>query len=284
MIYSPLRYPGGKNKVAKFMQQIIAINGLEGGVYVEPYAGGAGVALNLLLEGKVSKVIINDIDRSIYAFWYCVKHKPEELIKKIQSTQVTLNVWRRQKKVQDNKEKADIFQLGFSTFFLNRTNRSGIISGGPIGGFDQKSEWKIDARYTKKELIKRIRDIAKQRKKIEVYNEDARDLIKILSKRLNAQTLIYLDPPYYVKGEELYANHYQHKDHLLISDSVHGRKRPHWVVSYDAVKEIIGMYPGKKRFFDLRYTAAEKQSIGKEVMFFSPKTKVPRGPIIQPSR
>lgn len=65
---SPLRYPGGKGKVADYFKQIFRDNSLYDGVYVEPYAGGASVALSLLFNEYVSKIIINDIDRSIFAF------------------------------------------------------------------------------------------------------------------------------------------------------------------------------------------------------------------------
>lgn len=267
--YSPLRYPGGKNKVSKFIQNIVIENNLQGGIYVEPYAGGASVALSLLFEEQVSKIIINDFDRSIYAFWYCVLNKTEEFCKKIDRTPITVNVWRKQKKIQNNKSKENLFSLGFSTFFLNRTNRSGILLAGPIGGYKQSGEWKINARFNKKELKRRIRAIAKYKKQIDLYNLDAIKLIGQIHSDLSEKTLIYFDPPYYVKGKELYVNHYTHKDHILVADSIKKISDPKWIVSYDNVKEITDLYKKyKKRVYNLNYSLING-TVGKEVMFFS---------------
>lgn len=277
MFYSPLRYPGGKNKVSRFIQkEIVKANNLEGGVYVEPYAGGASIALSLLIEKKVSKVIINDYDRSIYAFWYSILKKTDLFCEKIEKTPISINNWKKQKEVQKNKKRASLFDLGFSTFFLNRTNRSGVISGGPIGGLDQKSEWKINARFNKKDLIKRIRLIAKHKAEIEIYNLDAIKLIEKISKDLPDKTLIYFDPPYYVKGQKLYVNHYTHEDHILVANAVKDISGPSWVVSYDNVEQINKLYSKyKRRVYDLPYSVINGTT-GKEVMFFSKNLKINR--------
>ena len=66
--------------------------------------------------------------------------------------------WEKQKRIYENTRSE--FLLGFATFFLNRTNYSGVITGGPIGGFEQKGQWKIDARFNKKSLIDRIERIS----------------------------------------------------------------------------------------------------------------------------
>ena len=135
--YSPLRYPGGKNKLAKFVALICEKNAVSGH-YVEPYAGGASVALHLLFNGHVKEVTINDYDRAIYAFWYSILNDTEKFCRKIRNTDVTLETWRKQKKIQNNKAtEKNLLKLGFSTFYLNRTNYSGIIDGGMIGGVSQ---------------------------------------------------------------------------------------------------------------------------------------------------
>ena len=151
--YSPLRYPGGKGKVADYFKQIFRENFLYDGIYVEPYAGGASVALSLLFNEYASKIIINDIDRSIFSFWHSVLNNTDELCKLIFDTPVTVDNWEIQRHVQKNKHQQNLLEVGFSTFYLNRTNRSGIISAGIIGGRQQTGEWKIDARFNKKNLI-----------------------------------------------------------------------------------------------------------------------------------
>lgn len=266
---SPLRYPGGKGKVADYFKQIIRDNLLYDGVYVEPYAGGASVALTLLFNEFVSKVIINDIDRSIYSFWYSVLNKTEEFCQLIEKTPITMKTWKAQHKIQKEKKEHELLTLGFSTFFLNRTNRSGIINGGVIGGQDQTGKWKIDARYNKPALIDRIKRIAQYKNRIEIHNEDAIRLLKKIQNKLPDKTLIYFDPPYYVKGENLYLNFYKSQDHANIASAISKLIKHKWIVTYDNVAPIRNLYEEyRKRKFNLNYSAAEA-SKGEEVMIFS---------------
>jgi len=266
--YSPLRYPGGKKRLVDFFKKVVIKNSLRGGVYVEPYAGGASIALSLLIDGYISKVIINDLDRSIYAFWYSVLFRTEELCTLIKKTPVNIKTWKIQKKIQKKEDKEDLLKLGFSTFFLNRTNRSGILKAGIIGGLEQKGKWKINSRYNKKDLIEKIRKIASYRDKIKLYNQDAIKFLKNTSKKLPEKTLIYLDPPYYVKGKDLYMNHYGPKDHKEVAIGIKKVKQ-NWVITYDNVPPIEQLYKGyKKRRYSLTYSAGNTKK-GKEIIFFS---------------
>lgn len=207
-ILSPLRYPGGKSKISNFFKQFVKDNGLLDGVYVEPYAGGASVALSLLFDEYVSKIIINDKDRSIYAFWHSVLYDTENLCRLIAETPVTMENWKKLRELQkvDKKDQASLLDLGFSTFFMNRTNRSGIIKAGVIGGYTQTGNYKMDARYRKDKLMKRIRRIASYADRIELHNEDAVDFIQKIANQNIDKTILYLDPPYYKKGQGLYMN------------------------------------------------------------------------------
>lgn len=276
MFYSPLRYPGGKAKLVEFVKSIFDKNELIGGCYVEPYAGGASVALSLLLNNYASKIIINDFDKSIFAFWYSVINETDELCKMITDTKVSMTTWKQQKQIQKQKEEAPLLLLGFSTFFLNRTNRSGIINAGVIGGNEQKGNYKIDARFNKTELVKRIQQIGKLENRIMLYNLDAIKLIKKISKRLPEKTLIYFDPPYYLKGKELYVNHYKHDDHLLVSKMINGIAEHKWLVSYDNEKEIRNLYKNNKKFvYSLHYSAVNATT-GTEVMISHSDLIIPR--------
>jgi DNA adenine methylase len=274
--YSPLRYPGGKGKIANFIKQVFEKNLLSDGVYVEPYAGGASVALSLLIDEYASTIIINDFDRSIFAFWHSVINDADNLCDLIQKTSVNVNIWRQQKEVQKAKETADLLELGFSTFFLNRTNRSGIIKAGVIGGNDQSGNYKIDARFNKEELISRIKRIAEYKDRIQLYNLDAIKFIKTISKKLPTKTLIYFDPPYYVKGKDLYVNHYAHEDHLLVSNMINGITEHKWLVSYDNAPEIKAIYRKNKKFeYSLNYSAVNSTT-GTEVMFYHSALFIPK--------
>lgn len=277
MFYSPLRYPGGKNKLAKFISQICKLNHIDGH-YVEPYAGGASVALFLLLNGHVSKITINDVDRSIYAFWYSVLKDTKKFCDLIEKTEVTMESWDKAKEIQNNKDKSPLLQLGFSTFFLNRTNVSGIINAGMIGGRKQDGEYKIDCRFNKKNLIARIKLIADQKENIELHNLDAIELIdKIQKESKNSKTIFYFDPPYYLKGKSLYMNHYQHDDHEAVSEAIKGIKNIHWITSYDNTPEIKELYKDddiQKQEYSFFHTAHTIKQ-GEEILFFSKNLRLP---------
>ena len=238
--YSPLRYPGGKTKLAPFIKALFKENpSIMGCHYIEPYAGGAGVALSLLLEGYASKITINDYDRSIYAFWHSVVKDSKKFCKKINDTDIDIDTWKQQKEIQNNKADADLFDLGFSTFYLNRTNISGVIKGGPIGGHHQSGEYKIDARFNKIALIEKIRAIAEHKDKITVTKKDALDIIGTAPK----DSFVYFDPPYVKKANWLYMNFYNTEDHEKIAKKIiENTSGFHWLLSYDRNDLITELY------------------------------------------
>lgn len=277
---TPLRYPGGKGRLTQFVADLMQANGLVGGHYVEPFAGGCGVGLSLLTLEYASHVHINDLNRSVHAFWQAVLEDSDELCSRISRKRVSMAEWHRQRAIQQDPD-ADPMDLAFSTFFLNRVNRSGIILGGVIGGKDQEGPWKLDARYNKKDMIARIEHIAELRSRITLYNLDAAKLIKNVLPKLPKRMLCYLDPPYYVKGKGLYEDHYQHEDHAAIAKLVAKLERP-WIVSYDNTPEIRSFYSAfRKRTFGLRYSAQARYE-GAEIMFYSAGLKIPTE--IVPSR
>lgn len=273
--YSPLRYPGGKGKLSDFMKSVYESNQLVDGWYIEPYTGGGSVALSLLFNMYVSKIILNDLDRSIYSFWYSVLNHTDELCQKILDVNINVDVWREQRKIQQNKENYNELELGFSTFFLNRTNRSGIIMGGIIGGVAQNGTYKIDARFNKKDLIKRIKKVARHKSKIELYNLDACDMINQIKNRIPNKSLVYLDPPYIKKGKDLYVNHYKHQDHKHVAGVVKNINYCNWIVSYDNQEEIKELY-NKFRYieYSINYSTTEAKK-GKEIIFFDNSLTIP---------
>jgi DNA adenine methylase len=272
---TPLRYPGGKGKLTEFLKLIFEQNGLLDGHYVEPYAGGSGLALNLLMLEYASCIHLNDLSPSVFAFWHSAINSPDELCKMIRNVKVTMDEWHRQKKIQREPGKHDLLKLGFSTFFLNRTNRSGIITGGAIGGKNQEGNFKINARFNKVALIRRIEKIALYHSRIRLYNLDAADLITGVLPSLPKNTLVYLDPPYYDKADRLYEDFYKHDDHEAIANLVKKKITLPWIVSYDHAPEIVKMYDGFPTItYGMDYSAA-KCYRGREVMFFSKKLSIP---------
>lgn len=205
MFYSPLRYPGGKGKLAPFMEYMIIQLGHRGGTYIEPFAGGAGIAIELLLNGVVNQIVINDYDKGIWSFWKAILTETDRFINEIRNVPLTIYEWERQHEICINHNDRYSFELGFATFYMNRTNRSGIIKGGVIGGIEQNGNWTMDVRFNRNELIKRIQNIAKKKKNIKLYNKDVNSFINSYVPRYN-NALIYFDPPYYKKGKQLYMN------------------------------------------------------------------------------
>ncbi|MDD5384788.1 MAG: DNA adenine methylase [Gallionella sp.] len=272
---SPLRYPGGKGKLTDFIRLIFEQNKLTDGHYVEPYAGGAGIAFSLLFLEYATHIHLNDINKSVYSFWHSVLEETDEICKLIRDCEVTMDEWYKQKSIQSNPSQHTQLELGFSTFFLNRTNRSGIIKGGVIGGKNQDGNWKLDARFVKPDLIERIKKIALYSDRISLYNQDAETFLQKVTPDLPAKTLIYLDPPYYVKGKGLYENHYAHQDHARVANLVKTITNKKWIVSYDNTPEICQFYKGLPRItYGLNYSA-QNRYIGSEVMFFCPDLEIP---------
>jgi DNA adenine methylase len=272
--YTPLRYPGGKAKLGPFIRSILSTNDLQDSEYIEPYAGGAGIGFELLMLEFARRIHLNDLDKAVYGFWQAVLTQTEELCKKIIDIPVNISQWQKQKEVQRNPGRHTALELGFSFFFLNRTNRSGILNGGVIGGQKQTGHWKIDARYHKKELTQRIEKIAGYRNRISICNMDAAQFIRKKIVQLPKQGLVYLDPPYYLKGNRLYRNHYKHADHAKIADLIRSQIEQYWIVSYDNTPEIRSLYRGcRTATYGLNYSA-NKAYVGSEVMFFCDRLRI----------
>lgn len=253
--HSPLRYPGGKTSLSSFLSQVIRLNGLDGGIYAEPYAGGAGAGLSLLFSGVVDRLILNDADMSIYSFWWAVLNRPDDLLRLIQDTPVTIEEWTRQKTIF-NYSHGCCLERGFATFFLNRCNRSGILLANPIGGLNQTGKWNITSRYNKAALKKKIQSIAELANKITVMNHDAVDFLRIIDNVQNVNLFVYLDPPYYSFGQGLYMNAYQEEDHSVLAEFMQTQTRFQWLMTYDDNVKIRKIYTMcRVAEFNLNYSA-----------------------------
>lgn len=268
MNYSPLRYPGGKSKIAPFVSLLIGKSNLDECTYVEPFAGGAGVALSLLFDGTVTNIVINDYDKAIYSMWKAILEETEAFINLVQTAPLTIDEWRKQKQIYDNQNKKYSLELGFATFYLNRTNRSGILAAGPIGGYKQTGNYLMDARYNREVLIKRIKKIAEYKSHIHLYNKDIESFIKNYLPKYQHNAFVYFDPPYYNKGEELYKNFFIHEDHKRISKLIK-KLDCYWMVTYDDVDAICELYNDFEcKQFDLTYSVANSGKKS-EIMFLS---------------
>ncbi len=270
---SPLRYPGGKGLLYSRLRSIIRDNRLTSRTYVEPYAGGAGAALGLLVSGQVEEIAINDLDSAVYAFWRAVVDEPDEFSQLVRTVDLTVEEWEKQREVYDTAPRDNLLQLGFATFYLNRTNRSGVLNGGPIGGKDQTGNYKIDARFNRDTLLERIRLIGLYASRITVTNHDGRDVIKRYADDANA--FIYADPPYFEKAGSLYMNAFDGAGHQSLADGLNLAKSAEWVLTYDNVPEVHSLYAERRRvLFSLNYSAHRVMK-ALEVMVFSDSLRIP---------
>lgn len=267
-LYTPLRYPGGKTSLFEFFDKVIQAHDWKDITYIEPYAGGAGAALSLLILGKVKSIVINDYDPAIYSFWKAITERSDDFIEKIRTTPVTIEEWNKQKLIYKQADKGDFLDLGFAMFFLNRTNRSGILNAGPIGGKDQSGTYKLDARYNKEKLIEKIRLIQSRSSDITVLNQDGVAVIEKYAAKKGS--FFYVDPPYFVKGADLYLNAFKIKDHEKLAAALNQHADAKWLLTYDSEPEILDLYQGRLyRAFDLKYSAHHNTKSGSELMIFS---------------
>lgn len=274
-MFSPLRYPGGKTAMVNLMAAILRENGLSRAPYAEPFAGGCGLALGLLFGGEVSEIHINDVDPSIWSFWHCVLERTDELTQLVADADLTIEGWRRQREVYLESDQSDPLRLGFAAFYLNRTNRSGIIKGaGVIGGLKQEGTYKIDCRFNREDLIRRIRRVEKYKNRISLTQFDALDFLEYADKKVPKRAMFCIDPPYFNKGSSLYTSFYRPDDHAELSSAILKLERP-WIVTYDDTAEIRVLYRDCAQFlFDVNYSVQTKRQ-ATELLVGSPGLMMP---------
>lgn len=273
---SPLRYPGAKWRLEPFFYELLRRNKLFDANYVEPYAGGGSLAIALLLRGAISEIHLNDLDRGVYGFWHSIVHHSLEFKHRVRRTPLSIPQWLKQRETYRARNSADLFDVGFAAFYMNRTNRSGILDGGVIGGLNQRGSYKMDCRFNRTELARRIDQISRFRSQIHVSRHDAGKWLTRLGTTLSARSLVYLDPPYFHKARDLYMNWYQPDDHATVAKTVTTALSTPWVVSYDDVPEVRRLYrASRRRGYLQRYSVATPRR-GQEIFFFSPALAIPK--------
>lgn len=270
---SPLRYPGGKARVAPYIATLIREQDPRPSVYAEPFAGGAGAALRLLVDESVRSVIINDLSPGIAAFWRSVFYHTDEFARLIEQAVVDLDHWHMARHIFETPTDRNDLELGFATFYLNRCNRSGILTARPIGGLKQDGKWKIDARFNRSALATRVRKLGQYRRRVKVTQYDGREFMKSIEP-LGSEAFSYIDPPYIVQGDDLYLDSLSYDDHKRLAEYLRTCDSP-WMLTYDVSERVTGdLYTGLRTArFNIAHTA-QKQHVGSELVVFSPNLNV----------
>lgn len=274
--YSPLRYPGGKSSMLPLVSEIIRCNRLLYRPYVEPYAGGGGLALGLLYGGVVSEIHLNDLDPNIYAFWHSALEMPDAFAGLIQDCPLSVDYWKQQKEVHASSDSTTTsIERGFAAFYLNRTSRSGIIGrSGVIGGLDQRGNYKIDCRFNREALIQRILRLGKYKDRIFISNQDALRFLDRVESNLPPKTFCCIDPPYFAKGSRLYTNHYHASDHAQVARRIRQLDVP-TMITYDDVPEIRSLYKSmRQHLVPLNYSVQTKR-VSAELLILGKGVRAP---------
>lgn len=286
-LLSPLRYPGSKRRLAAHIDEILKLNGRTPELFVEAFAGGASVAIRLLQLGRVKKIGLVDLDPMVAAFWRTVFFDTKWLCREIAKIPVTLAQWETYRAMKPRSDRA----RALICLFLNRTSFSGILNprAGPIGGYDQSSDFKIDCRFTRETLIDRIEKIAAYRDRVAFVWTKSWDqaLTDVRAKQAAGEfpqdVFYYFDPPFFEKAEKLYTFYFQDADHVALRDALvamtdHAREP--WVLSYDVADRLEELYGDRPEstHIELLYSMSGggDRKVAKEVILSNlPKLPIP---------
>ncbi len=260
---SPLRYPGGKRKLAPLVADIFQRQGTDIKLFVEPFVGGAALSLCLLESGVAEEIAIADKDDLVAAFWQVVfSNEAEKLADQVSNSKVNIRSWRKIKADKPSR----ILDKAFKCIFLNRTSFSGILHdrAGPIGGIGQTGKYRIDCRFNKDALSRRIIELSNYKDRVrfircQSYKKTFSDIKQTkLAKNSNKNLYWYLDPPFIEKANFLYRSSFKPADHELLKKQILDANFPgNWVLSYDDVQIARDLYSKYKGFsrVNLSYNA-----------------------------
>ncbi len=258
-ITSPLRYPGSKRRLAEYIKQTLKQNGCHPDIFIEPFAGGASVALKLLNEDIVKQIGLIELDPLVADFWKTVFFDTDWLVEQVKNIEITVEQWSLFK----NSVYADRRERALACLFLNRTSFSGIIArAGPIGGYQQNSQYKIDCRFPRDTLIQRIRQAGSFRKRVAfVWRISWKQGIsrirrkQELGKLPNSNLLFYFDPPFFEKANQLYNYYFNNRRHKLLRNYILTLE-DNWILSYDSPERVLELYGNdlSSANIDMRYS------------------------------
>ncbi len=277
--HSLLRYPGGKTYLAPFLRRVLEANQMLNGTYVEPFAGSAGAALRLLAEGHVSQIILGDIDPVVSSFWELSLKESDALISFIRTVPLDIKEWHKQREAYFDVSRP-LQERAYAFFYLNRTNRSGVLFAGPIGGKKQDGKYLLGARFNREGLISRARTIADLASSIDFRRSNAVTLCRAVAAEhtaIGGKYFLYLDPPYYEWGPELYISTFSPRQHMYLASALAQIGSVPWLLSSDCHPDAIETY---SRFnqaqVSMNYSIHQHRK-ATELLVWPSWTKMPKG-------
>lgn len=269
---SPLRYPGGKRKLAVLIAQIFATAKRRPKIVVEPFAGGASVSIALLEAGFTDAIALADRDIMVASFWRTVfSDRAEELAHRVEKAKVSLE---ERDRIIKYKPRTDLGRA-FQCLYINRTSFSGIINkrAGAIGGRAQDGKYTIGCRFNQDRIASRIRHLSKLKNQVrfvkhQSYENTIAEVRDHVGASMGEEDIFwYLDPPFFEKADRLYRHVFDddgHRGFRLALDTIPGQ----FVLSYDDVKSAQELYGDDPRSMavSMVYSAAENNRPTQEII------------------
>jgi DNA adenine methylase len=276
---SLLRYPGGKAKLLKpLLFELLRHNRTY--EYREPFFGGGAVGLGYLAaDPNARKVWLNDRDVGIASLWTAVMWYPGDLKDRIKAFQPSPEAFFKIREilraVTATASRNDIVEVGFNKLAIHRISYSGLgtMAGGPLGGRKQTSVT-IGSRWNPSQLCSVIDALHTRLAGCDVRHASCTsfDFAHVIQDD-SYPSIIYLDPPYYGKGNELYQFGFTYADHVRLAELLKASKHC-WVLSYDDCPEIRELYGwASLQVIDVSYsiTASKDKATGKKVSHTKPE-------------
>lgn len=215
--------------------------------YYEPFFGSGSIGFKVLEELDTDRrVSISDIDPGIVSLWKAVHESPDELCSRIKSFTPNVDDFYSFQET-DGTDKSLTVENGFKKLALHQMSYSGLgaKAGGPIGGREQRGAYKIDCRYNVPTLTKNIGKLHTLMSRFKDLTIECKPVFSSLESIQRANSIVYLDPPYYVQGGALYANNMNVFEHQELAKRLNAAEYE-WVLSYDDVEPIRQLYSWAK--------------------------------------
>jgi DNA adenine methylase len=247
-----LRYPGGKtNVVGQITSRLQAMfAGLSPSAeYREPFIGSGAVAISLL-QRQPGPAWINDRDPAMAALWDSVINRSDslKLLVTLFSDIINVNYFYYYKKYlcsivnPEDLQRFDPGWVALAKLAVHQMSFSGLgtCAGGPLGGRSQRGQSRVYSRYNAELLCTKIDSCRDILSTVPLRNGicTCLDFEELFSP---GEAVIYLDPPYYEAGPELYQHSFHHNDHVRLAGLLRKETRP-WLLSYDANPAILDLY------------------------------------------